>query len=144
MQSAAMSEEVTCYCGAVKVTLTGEPTMQCLCHCSDCRRWNGSVAFAAKMFPSANVKVEGELIGIPFVEGCKAQRRSCAKCGGCVLNDLTHSMKSINICAGLSAKPFAPTMHLFYKEKMMAFKDGLPKFKDMPAPFGGSGETLEE
>ena len=60
------------------------------------------------------------------------------------MNDLSHSMNSINICAGLSAAPFVPTMHLFYSEKMVHIKDGLPKFKDMPEPFGGSGETLEE
>ena len=46
--------------------------------------------------------------------------------------------------AGLSDKPFTPSMHLFYAEKILAIKDGLPKFKNCPADFGGSGETADE
>jgi hypothetical protein len=39
---------------------------------------------------------------------------------------------------------FKPTMHVHYGEKVLAMRDGLPKFKDFPKPFGGSGETLPE
>ena len=35
-------------------------------------------------------------------------------------------------------------MHIFYGEKSMSVPDGLPKFKDMPAEFGGSGEMLAD
>ena len=35
-------------------------------------------------------------------------------------------------------------VHVFYGEKMIALKDGLPKFKDLPKEFGGSGDTLPE
>jgi hypothetical protein len=31
-----------------------------------------------------------------------------------------------------------------YQNKMLSVKNGLPKFKDLPAEFGGSGETLPE
>ena len=37
-----------------------------------------------------------------------------------------------------------PTVHLFYGSKTVAVKDGLPKFKDLPADFGGSGDMLPE
>ena len=40
--------------------------------------------------------------------------------------------------------PFAPGLHVFYAEGKVKVKDGLPKFKDMPADFGGSGETVPE
>jgi hypothetical protein len=37
-----------------------------------------------------------------------------------------------------------PTMHVHYGNKMVSVKDGLAKFRDLPANFGGSGETLPE
>jgi hypothetical protein len=43
--------------------------------------------------------------------------------------------------AGLA---YEPTMHVHYGEKVLAIRDGLPKFKDVPEDFGGSGETLPE
>ena len=43
--------------------------------------------------------------------------------------------------AGLNYKP---AVHVHYGEKVMAVKDGLPKFKDFPKEFGGSGDMLPE
>ena len=42
---------------------------------------------------------------------------------------------------GLACKP---TLHVHYGEKVLAVRDGLPKFKDFPKDFGGSGEMLAE
>ena len=39
---------------------------------------------------------------------------------------------------------FKPTLHFNYESTIMPMKDGLPKFKDFPSDFGGSGETLPE
>jgi hypothetical protein len=39
---------------------------------------------------------------------------------------------------------FKPALHLNYESTIMPMKDGLPKFKDFPSDFGGSGETLPE
>jgi len=36
------------------------------------------------------------------------------------------------------------TMHINYAEKIVVFKDGLPKFKDLPADLNGSGVELPE
>ena len=43
--------------------------------------------------------------------------------------------------AGLN---YQPTVHVHYGEKVMAVRDGLPKFKDFPKEFGGSGEMLPD
>ena len=37
---------------------------------------------------------------------------------------------------------YRPTMHVHYGEKVMPVRDGLPKFKDFPKEFGGSGDTV--
>ena len=39
---------------------------------------------------------------------------------------------------------FQPTMHVHYSEKLLAMRDGLPKCKDFPKEFAGSGDTLPE
>jgi hypothetical protein len=39
---------------------------------------------------------------------------------------------------------FAPTMHINYGETVLPMRDGLPKFKDFPAEFGGSGDLIPE
>jgi len=37
-----------------------------------------------------------------------------------------------------------PGVHVNYAETVLPMRDGLPKFKDFPATFGGSGEQLAE
>ena len=39
---------------------------------------------------------------------------------------------------------FQPTLHVHYGEKVLAVRDGLPKFKDFPKDFGGSGDVVPE
>jgi hypothetical protein len=39
---------------------------------------------------------------------------------------------------------FTPGVHINYAETVLPMRDGLPKFKDVPAEFGGSGETIAE
>ena len=39
---------------------------------------------------------------------------------------------------------FTPGVHVNYAETMLPMRDGLPKLKDFPAAFGGSGETIAE
>jgi len=40
--------------------------------------------------------------------------------------------------------PFRPGLHINYAETVLPMRDGLPKFKDVPAEFGGSGEQIAE
>ena len=46
--------------------------------------------------------------------------------------------------ATIHSLPFAPTVHVNYAETVLPMRDGLPKFKDFPAEFGGSGEMIAE
>jgi hypothetical protein len=39
---------------------------------------------------------------------------------------------------------FTPSVHVNYAETVLPMRDGLPKLKDFPAEFGGSGEVIEE
>ncbi len=35
-------------------------------------------------------------------------------------------------------------VHVYYAERVLSMPDGLPKFKDFPVEYGGSGDTLSE
>jgi hypothetical protein len=39
---------------------------------------------------------------------------------------------------------FTPVLHVNYAETVLPIRDGLPKLKDFPAEYGGSGETMAE
>lgn len=46
--------------------------------------------------------------------------------------------------ATIPSLPFTPSVHVNYSETVLPIRDGLPKLKDFPAEFGGSGETVAE
>jgi|GEM_PF-4688074 len=39
---------------------------------------------------------------------------------------------------------FKPAVHVNYQETVLRMRDGLPKLRDFPKEFGGSGEVLAE
>jgi hypothetical protein len=39
---------------------------------------------------------------------------------------------------------FKPGVHVNYEQTVLPIRDGLPKLKDFPAEFGGSGEAVAE
>ena len=39
---------------------------------------------------------------------------------------------------------FSPGVHVNYAETVLPVRDGLPKFKDFPKEFGGSGDQVSE
>ena len=46
--------------------------------------------------------------------------------------------------ASIPSLDFQPGVHVNYQETVLPMKDGLPKLKDFPADFGGSGDLMEE
>jgi hypothetical protein len=46
--------------------------------------------------------------------------------------------------ATLPTLRFIPDVHINYAETVLPMRDGLPKLKDFPTEFGGSGEKIAE
>jgi hypothetical protein len=46
--------------------------------------------------------------------------------------------------ATIPSVAFKPGVHVNYGETVLRMKDGLPKLKDFPKEFGGSGEMVAE
>ena len=134
-----------CICGAVQVELTGQPNVQAYCHCSSCRGVDRRAQPAATLWPTPNVKVVkgAEKLGL-FKKTEASHRQFCTSCGSPVLV-LHPGIAMTDVPVGtIPGFAYEPTLHVHYGEKVLAVRDGLPKFKDFPKEFGGSGDTLAE
>lgn len=140
-----MAEKGACFCGAVEFEVSGDPQVMGMCHCGDCTTWAGAPVSAFSLYTADSVKVTkgDDNIGT-YAKTPGSQRKFCKTCGGHVFTDHPEMGMFdvyLNTVPGVAHKP---TLHVFYGEKTVAIADGLPKFKDMPAEFGGSGDTLPE
>jgi len=134
-----------CFCGDVQVEATGEPVFMGYCHCESCRSWGAAPVTAVALWQSDTVRViaGAENLGM-FEKRPGTQRQFCRKCGG-------HVMTSIPAVGMVDLYPsivptanFVPAMHINYGETVLPMRDGLPKQKDFPNEFGGSGELIPE
>ena len=134
-----------CMCGAVQVEITGDPAVQAFCHCSSCRGWLGAPIHAASLWPASAVKVVKGKDKLGLYKKTEASHRQfCTSCGAPVLVEHP-AIGRVDIPAGtVQGLEYQPSLHVHYGEKVMAVRDGLPKFKDFPKDFGGSGDVLPE
>jgi hypothetical protein len=134
-----------CFCKAVQVEVSGEPEGMGYCHCRSCRWWSAAPVNAFTLWKPDAVRItEGaEHVGI-FQKTPASQRQYCKKCGGHLLTN--HPLLGlIDVYAAIvPTLKFNPGLHINYAETVLPMRDGLPKFKDVPAEFGGSGEQMVE
>ena len=134
-----------CFCGAVVFEVSGKPNVMGYCHCDDCTHWAAAPINAFSMWPLDSLKIIKGIENInSYSKTGETHRKSCNKCGGGLFSELPElGMVDIypNVVPGVSHEP---TVHVYYSERTVTMKDGLPKFKDLPKEFGGSGETVTE
>lgn len=135
----------SCFCGAVKFKVSGEPAGMGYCHCNSCRHWSAGPVNAFTLWKPEAVEVtEGaENIGT-YNKSPNSYRKWCKICGGHIFTDHP-KMGLIDVyAASIPDLPFQPGIHVHYQETKLRMFDGLPKMKDMPQEMGGSGITLAE
>ncbi len=134
-----------CFCGEVEFEITGAPAAMGYCHCVDCTGWAAAPVNAFSLWAPDSVRVtKGEANIGTFNKTENSYRKFCTICGGHLMTDHP-GMKLVDVYAAVIPDfPHEPALHVHYGNKSVSVKDGLPKFKDMPADFGGSGETLPE
>jgi hypothetical protein len=135
----------SCFCGAVEIEVTGEPAAMGYCHCRSCRHWSAGPVNAFTLWPPESVKItKGKDNIITYNKTPVSYRKTCKTCGGHVMTDHP-PLKLVDVYAAIIPDlKFKPGVHVNYQETVLPMKDGLPKFKDFPADFGGSGEMLKE
>lgn len=134
-----------CFCGEVEFEVTGAPAVMGYCHCDDCRSWLAAPINATSLWPPDSVRItRGEANIGTYNRSEAAYRKFCKTCGGHLMTDHP-GMGLVDIYASiLQDFSFAPTAHVHYGKKTVSVTDGLPKFKDLPEEYGGSGEMLPE
>lgn len=98
-----------CLCGAVRLTVTGQPLRVGICHCLDCRKHHGAVFYAAAVFPVAAVTISG-------ATGSYEGRHFCTACGSSVFAE---SGDDIEVHLGAFDAPdvFRPTYELWSQRR---------------------------
>ena len=133
-----------CFCGAVQFEVTGEPMLQGFCHCNDCRGWSGGPVTSYALWQSGDVRFTGGADkAVSYSKSGQAERRHCSECGGALMTAIPAAGMTDVYPHLLKGFSFQPQAHVHYGVRVVEMNDGLPKFKDMPAEAGGSGEIVE-
>ena len=134
-----------CFCGAVKLEVSGEPAGMGYCHCRSCRSWSGGPVNAFTLWKPEAVKIiAGADQLATFAKTPMSERQYCKKCGGHLMANHPPLGLIDVFAATLPTLPFKAGVHVNYAETVLPMRDGLPKFKDFPKEFGGSGEAVPE
>lgn len=134
-----------CFCGAVEVTVTGAPEAMGYCHCRSCRSWSAGPVNAFTLWrPEAVTVTKGaDLVG-HFKKTENSDRQFCRQCGGHIMSFHPGLGLMDVYAATIPDLPFTPGIHVNYAESVLPMRDGLPKMRDFPKEFGGSGEVMRE
>ena len=132
-----------CFCGSVKIEVTGKPEGMGYCHCQSCRSWSAAPVNAFTLWKTDAVRVTAgaEHVGT-FQKTPRSLRQYCKRCGGHLMT--IHPLWGLIdvYAATIPTLKFVPGVHVNYAETVLPMRDGLPKLKDFPAELGGSGEPL--
>lgn len=135
----------SCFCGAVEITVSGEPAGMGYCHCTSCRQWSAGPINAFTLWKPEAVKVtRGKDRLATFNKTPQSFRMWCTTCGGHVMTDHP-TLGVVDVYAAtIPGFPFRPGVHVHYGETVHRMPDGLPKQRDLPKEMGGSGTLLPE
>lgn len=102
--------EGRCLCGAVRVSVTGDPIRVGICHCADCRKESGSAFTFYGIWPAAAFVCEGETDGY-------RGRRFCRACGSRLFSlDAEEAEIKLGILPA-PPTPFVPGYELWIKRR---------------------------
>jgi hypothetical protein len=143
--SSAKTYSGNCFCGAVQLTVSGEPVAMGYCHCDSCRHWSAGPVNAFTLWkPEAVTVTQGAENIAAYNKTPNSYRKWCKVCGGHILTEHPGMGLTDVYAATIPSFPYQPGIHVHYQETVLHIHDGLPKMQDLPAEMGGSGVSLAE
>jgi len=135
----------SCFCGAVRFTVSGQPAAMGYCHCDSCRHWSAGPVNAFTLWKPEAIKVTqgADKIGT-YNKTPRSYRKFCKTCGGHLFTEHPHWNLTDVYAAVIPEFAFKPGVHVNYQETVLHIKDGLPKLKDLPKEMGGSGASVPD
>ena len=135
----------SCFCGAVELQVSGEPEAMGYCHCRSCRSWSGGPVNAFSLWKTEAVMNTTRAENVATNKKTPlSERRYCTRCGGHLMTNHPPLGLVDVFTATIPSLNFVPGVHVNYEQTVLPMRDGLPKLKDFPAEFGGSGEAIPE
>ena len=135
----------SCFCGAVRFTVTGQPMAMGYCHCESCRHWSAGPVNAFTLWKPDAVRITKGAANVgTYHKTERSYRKWCKTCGGHLFTEHPGMGLTDVYAASIPEFPYKAGIHVNYQESRLHMKDGLPKMKDMPREMGGSGITLPE
>lgn len=135
----------SCFCGAVQLTVEGEPAAMGYCHCESCRHWSAGPVNAFILWQPEAVKITqgADNVGT-YNKSPGSLRKWCKTCGGHLFTEHPGMGLTDVYAAVTPGVPFKAGVHVNYQETVLRIHDGVTKLKDFPTDFGGSGESIAE
>lgn len=123
------TREAHCSCGALRVTVEGEPVRVSICHCLACQRRTGALFSAQARFARAKARISG--VSREFVRrgdsGGLLRFHFCPDCGATVHYQLDAQPDLIAIPVGAFADPdFPPAWISVYESRRHAWLERPP------------------
>jgi hypothetical protein len=140
-----MSLRITCLCGSVAIELHGNPAARANCHCSSCRDFYGTSMFSATAWEAGSVDIVGGELKVFKHPAKQLEKSFCGVCGEVVFGANRLGMRVVpnaivaRAVGGELDAALVPTMHLFYRQRLVNVLDDLPKYLD-----GWDGPAYEE
>jgi hypothetical protein len=141
----AKTYQGSCFCGAVGISVTGEPAAMGYCHCDSCRSWSASPVNAFSLWKPDAVKVtRGADQVAAYQKTPRSLRKWCKACGGHLFTEHPQWALIDVYAATIPEFPFKAGVHVNYQETRLRIHDGLPKMQDLPKEMGGTGVAIAE
>ncbi len=135
----------SCFCGAVQITVSGEPAAMGYCHCESCRQWSAGPVNAFTLWKPEAVQITSGADNIgTYNKTPNSYRKWCKTCGGHIFTEHPSMALTDVYAATIPQFPFQSSVHVNYQETVLRINDGLPKLKDVPKEMGGSGISVAE
>lgn len=129
--------EGSCLCGTVRYEITGQIGPISLCHCSRCRKANGSAFLASAEVRSSEFKIicGHESLG-DFESSPGVHRIFCRGCGSPIISRRPGPPEAIRVRLGTldSYLKTKPQSHIFYADRAewFEFEDDVAKYAGAP------------
>lgn len=126
--------ELSCDCGHVRMTAHGKPEVSLYCHCASCRALYSVDMLSGTGWASENVDLPDEAsVFAHKMDGKEMTRYGCPKCGMIMygvhrpgIPVIPHGVfRKAN--GGRLPDELSPTLHLFYRERVLDVDDDLHK-----------------
>ncbi len=135
----------SCFCGAVQLTVSGEPIAMGYCHCDSCRQWSAGPVNAFTLWKPDAVQITQGAGNIgTYNKTPHSFRKWCKTCGGHIFTEHPGMGVTDVYAAVIPNFPYRASVHVHYEKTKLRIRDGLPKMKDLPKEMGGSGASVTE